>query len=356
MKILVLYRHFWPDSPPYASMLRSIAVHLQSEGHEVRVVCEQPSYKVFDGAGDSVSSELIDGVHITRFLYHCQDLYPEIAVHTGLIAQGGLLHRLMTRLEHTTRRNADMVVALSYDMIKTIRKTLAKPKGRYATLNNFQLESFTEEPASGTSNALSPFGQSDSTKIVFAGNLGQFQGLDKIVSAVKDLGGLGARLELLFIGDGKAKSSLVQGAETLSNVRFLDHMPFDEVKAIISQSDYGLVSLEPGIYKYAYPSKTLTYLGLDVPVIAVIEEGSELARTINKHNIGYCSNGFDREDISRMLRVAIEEQKKQPEQQQNAKAYYSTYCERARILASWSGIINSLAPLVGSVEEGRVLS
>ncbi|MEL7430004.1 MAG: hypothetical protein AAFN43_08380, partial [Pseudomonadota bacterium] len=47
MRIVILYRYFWPDAPPYATMLKTIAEGLTKDGHEITVLCGQPSY----GAG-----------------------------------------------------------------------------------------------------------------------------------------------------------------------------------------------------------------------------------------------------------------------------------------------------------------
>ena len=49
-------------------------------------------------------------------------------------------------------------------------------------------------------------------RIIFAGNLGRFQGLEDIVGATSLLGPL-ANFELVFLGEGKALSSLQSLAE-----------------------------------------------------------------------------------------------------------------------------------------------
>ena len=45
MRILAAHRYFWPDSPPYAVMLREIGRAWVADGHSVSVVSSQPSYK-----------------------------------------------------------------------------------------------------------------------------------------------------------------------------------------------------------------------------------------------------------------------------------------------------------------------
>ena len=45
MRILIVYRYFWPDTPPYATMLRDISRWLAEAGHDVEILTAQPSYK-----------------------------------------------------------------------------------------------------------------------------------------------------------------------------------------------------------------------------------------------------------------------------------------------------------------------
>src|SRR5690606_10824629 len=67
MKILIVYRHFWPDSSPYASLLRSIGGHLVKQGHDVTIWCEQPCYKAADRMHTAPKTEILDGISVERF-------------------------------------------------------------------------------------------------------------------------------------------------------------------------------------------------------------------------------------------------------------------------------------------------
>src|SRR5262245_42542257 len=44
MRILAIYRHYWPDSTPYARILRTLLEHLAATGHQTAVFTGQPSY------------------------------------------------------------------------------------------------------------------------------------------------------------------------------------------------------------------------------------------------------------------------------------------------------------------------
>ena len=42
--IVLIHRYFHPDTPPYAAILREIALSLGAAGHRVTVLTCQPSY------------------------------------------------------------------------------------------------------------------------------------------------------------------------------------------------------------------------------------------------------------------------------------------------------------------------
>ena len=59
MKILFTHRYFWPDSPPYGNMLRNLAATVAENGHEVCVYTALPSYR--DRTGLECPRSAMDG-------------------------------------------------------------------------------------------------------------------------------------------------------------------------------------------------------------------------------------------------------------------------------------------------------
>lgn len=402
MRILILYRHFWPDSPPYASMLRSIAGRLVQDGHEVTIWTQEPSYKPSDLALTAPRREVLDGVTIERFgtlpgykmigpmrmldklafplrlwakaawrcmrrerfelvwtatippvaqgmvgrwiagifgskfLYHCQDLYPELGAHSGFWKSDGLLDRLLRRIERKNRAKADALVALSDDMAATVRE-LAKPQGELAVLNNFMLEDFSSEAANAP--AL-PSVRTDNERLqlIFAGNLGQFQGLDLLVDAMRLVEAKRDDVELIFMGEGKAAADLKSQAKGLTSVRFEGHRSFEEAQVAIAAADVGIVSLEPEIYRLAFPSKTLTYLGLGLPLFCVVEEASELASMVQQNQLGWAAPR-DPQKIANAILEISDTRANLPALRQNIAPWYAANLDRSAILDRWSDLI-----------------
>ncbi len=116
------------------------------------------------------------------FVYHCQDIYPEIALASGLVQQGRI-ERLAKRIDTATIRRTARVVTLSSDMAETINARLAPERAEISLINSFvasNAEPDVVDPVAADSSWVKPAGKK---RVIFAGNLGNFQGLEALVDA-----------------------------------------------------------------------------------------------------------------------------------------------------------------------------
>lgn len=110
----------------------------------------------------------------------------------------------------------------------------------------------------------------DSQKtIVYAGNIGEGQGLHKIVPQISKY--LGNEYKFVIIGDGGAKQKLVEEIKNLklSNVEFLPPVKRDELVEIYNNSDYLFVHLNDfKAFEKVLPSKLFELATFSKPIIA----------------------------------------------------------------------------------------
>ncbi|SFH05903.1 Glycosyltransferase involved in cell wall bisynthesis [Palleronia marisminoris] len=392
MRLLVIYRHFWPDSPPYATMLREIAAHLVRDGHDVTVLTEQPSYKVADRAQNAARFEAVDGVEVhrlgrgpgrriaallfpvralwtamvwrlrgrrfdvvwtatmppavnglgargaawllgARFVYHCQDIYPELQVFAGNWTSSGLLARIVGWIDHANTRAADRVIVLSRDMAQTIQARGIGAK-KIAVVNNFMLSDFEGPPPAPAAKPEGVF------RVIFAGNIGRFQGLETLIGAARLLDDGSNRIEIMIMGEGAEEAALRRSAQGLRNVQFVPHRPFRDAAPTIATADLALVALKPGIYRAAFPSKTLTYLGLGVPVLAMIEAESELARTLLTEGIGRVVPYGDPAAMAAEIRAAADAQNNGT--RNRVARYHASHLSVEAALSRWSALVSEV--------------
>src|SRR5215510_13900288 len=65
-RVLAVHRYYWPDSAPYALILRSIVRQWTEDGHDVDVIASQPSYKPEAVAASRPAVERVDGAMVRR--------------------------------------------------------------------------------------------------------------------------------------------------------------------------------------------------------------------------------------------------------------------------------------------------
>jgi colanic acid biosynthesis glycosyl transferase WcaI len=125
--------------------------------------------------------------------------------------------------------------------------------------------------------------------ILYAGNLGLSQGLDKVLLAAQSLSNV-EHLAFVFVGDGPNRLSLIQqGAQLgLGNVRFLPYQPRHRLPEMLATADVSLVSLRRGIGFRSLPSKTFPILASGRPILAVAEQGSDLCQLVESSGVGVC--------------------------------------------------------------------
>lgn len=397
MKVLLIHRYFWPDTPPYALMLRRIAKQLADDGHDVTVFSTQPSYKDDYAVERQPWSEQIDSFHIIRqrllkeskkkilarianmaifclavffhilknhydivmistvppiigavavrfaallsgsaYIYHCMDLHPEIMAHAGHLRQG-VFFRFLLRLDRKNCEKALATVVLSEDMRTTLLGRGYRSPENIHVINNFELRDYTSaeqrqgEVVSGLLKEPGRF------RVIFAGNIGRFQGLEHVIDAAEQLKSY-QEIEFVFLGEGGALKQLQEKAADLNgkSVFFRGHQTVNVARKVIADADIALISLNAGIVRLAFPSKTMTYLCEGVPVLVVVEDDSELAQMVRSAELGYVVRPGDSDHLASTILSAYQN-RQQLYEKRKAIANFATACFGVEsVLTKWS--------------------
>jgi glycosyltransferase involved in cell wall biosynthesis len=148
-------------------------------------------------------------------------------------------------------------------------------------------------------------GVQDKTVLLYAGALGEPQGLETLLEACARLKEE-RRFHCLIAGTGVAESRLrAQAAELkLANVTFLGTWPIQDMTRLMSIGDVHLVSLRSDpLAAIALPSKVLSTLACGKPMIAAAE--GEAARVVNESAAGWTCSPGDSSQLEAALREAL---------------------------------------------------
>lgn len=249
-----------------------------------------PSHVIFVPSSPPMLGALVGGlagaVKGVPFVYGLQDIFPEIAVQSGVIRES-LLTRMLQRFERIVYGRAAQINVISESM-KGLLIRKGVEEDRISVISNFCDTAFMRpmprDNAFGKQHKLE-----GSFVAMFAGNIGMVQSVACIIEAA-DLLKHHAHLLFVFVGRGENRDNMERLARDkgLGNVRFLPLQPHANMPTVMASADVGLVTLQKGLSLYATPSKIFTIMSAGRAVIAMIDEGSEVWRMVEEARCGVC--------------------------------------------------------------------
>jgi glycosyltransferase involved in cell wall biosynthesis len=155
---------------------------------------------------------------------------------------------------------------------------------------------------------------------MYAGNIGHPTDIKTIVEAA-DMLLDDDRIHFVFVGSGAKRQWLEREVadRKLRNVSVLGQLPREEQNIFLNACDVGLVSLIPGMLGTAMPSRTYNILAAGKPIIALTDEGSELARLIDEREVGWHIIPENPAALIQVIREAMSDQGRLDKMGMNAR-------------------------------------
>lgn len=214
----------------------------------------------------------------TPIFFNLQDLWPE-NVHEVLGLRIPPLTWVINKIVDRIYSASDKILCTSNGFVKNLQNRGVDPE---------KLEfwpQFCLKPDFADSIRPDIY-SSDSFNIVFAGNLGDAQGLDLLVEAARKLKGQGIRWYL--VGDGRARSrleALAQEYDVAEDVIFVGRVSEAEANRYVRYADCAYLSFQNNVlFNMTLPAKLQTYLACGTPILAAA--GGESAELIKGAGCG----------------------------------------------------------------------
>ncbi len=338
-RILIISALF-PPEPVVSAMLSRDIADMLSRRHNVVVLCPRPTrpegfvfektfeaenYKVQRlGSFTCASSDLLGrfresysfGVHCAKYLQknskqidciymnswplfaqykiiktakkfdipcvlHIQDIYPESLTDKLPKLVRKLIKILLIPMDKFNLKNAKHILGISSNMISFLSKSRGINKDKFELIRNWQDDDqfISHIPQINTE-------EKKAFIFMYVGSLSQSAGVARLIDGFNK-----ARLansKLIIAGNGSDKKKCIEIANSFPNnqIEFCEVAPV-KVPELQSQSDILLLPLKKGIAKTATPSKLTAYLLSAKPVIACVEDESDVANIINEANCGF---------------------------------------------------------------------
>ena len=220
-----------------------------------------------------------------------QDIFPDIAVELGAIGDDRVL-ALARRHERSLYRRADAITVLSEDQARNVRAKLDADEDKISVIRNFvDLERI--QPTERDNHYRRRHDLTGKTVVMYSGNVGMSQPFELMREAADRWR---HREDVVFVinGEGAARPEVDAWAAARANVRVVDFGPRSEVATILGAADLHVILLRSGLAQSSTPSKFYGILAAGRPVLASIDEGSEVSSVVKEADVGLAVPPDDR--------------------------------------------------------------
>jgi colanic acid biosynthesis glycosyl transferase WcaI len=247
------------------------------------------------------------------FVFNIQDVFPDVAIELGLLTNARAI-AVARRLEVATYRHADAVTVLSDELAANVRAkvTSAVPMHRRSefadrvhVIPNFvDTSAIVPQPSPGGASYRAEYGLGERTVVMYAGNVGLSQSLDLVVHAARSMA---HRKDVVFVinGGGSARQSLMASAAGLDNLVFVDMQPRERLPDVLAAGDVHVVPLRTGLSASSVPSKLYSILAAGRPIVASVDPGTEVQRTVESAGAGLAVAPDDPEAFTDALHTLV---------------------------------------------------
>jgi len=172
----------------------------------------------------------------------------------------------------------------------------------------------------------------DTFNIVFAGNLGDAQGLDLMVEAARELKGSG--IHWYLVGDGRARTRLeekVHSCGVQEEVTFVGRVSEKEADRYVHFADCAYLSFKDNkIFNMTLPAKLQTYLACGTPILAAA--GGESAQLVKYGGIGFVCRPQLEALVKTAKQAAAMSRQEHEAMSRRARQYYETHFTMDRLV------------------------
>lgn len=217
-----------------------------------------------------------------RSVMHVQDFELEAMLGSGM-SGGRKRWSIFRKFETFLMRRFDLVSSISYSMLEK-----AKSKGvdedRLIHFPNWVDTSAINPSRSGDALRQRWGINPDDKVILYAGNLGNKQGLEIVLDAAEALIGEPA-YKFLIVGSGTSEKRLKESAaaRNLTNVEFKPLQPLEVLPEMLAMADVHLVVQKRGVADAVLPSKLTSILSIGGHALITAEPQTELGQIAKRH-------------------------------------------------------------------------
>ena len=207
-----------------------------------------------------------------EYIYHLQDIHPEAT--NVVIPVNKWIYILTLKMDALSMRKAKRLITITDQMATEIR-----------------LRSRTQAPINLLANPAVSFENIDTSKpkipgFSFCGNAGRLQRIPLVLSAIKTYFKEGGELDFTFAGGGVYANDIKDFSKEFSRFHYRGVVSSTEAAQINADCTWALLPIEDEVTRFAFPSKSSSYVFSGANILAVCGEETSVAQWVNANRVG----------------------------------------------------------------------
>lgn len=247
----------------------------------------------------------------SKVFCYCLDLAP--ASGSQILRHIPLLYKLYYKISNKVYNNCDVVGVTSRSFINYLNKIHGLSFDKMIYLPQHASEQLVSIDLSKKDNGTVDF--------MFAGNIGVGAKLETIILATKELVDKGYLFKVHFVGNGRAKTKLIELTDELKlneTIVFHDSVPMSEMPMKYCLADALLVTLRKG--QITVPGKLQAYMSTNKPIFGAMDgSGKEM---IHESNCGGCVDAEDYKGLASLMESFIKNRDQYTDSGSDGKKFF----------------------------------
>ncbi len=222
-----------------------------------------------------------------------KDIFPQNAVDMGMISKHGakgLLYKYFRKKEKKLYRESDYIGCMSEANVAYVRAH--NPEIRpdkievcpnctepvYRNISNAEKEAIRKKLGVPKNKLL----------FIYGGNLGRPQGIPFLIQCLRSVAH-NRNVCFFIIGNGTEYGKLEKFLknEKPKNIKLMKTLPKEEYENMILAADIGLIFLDYRFTIPNFPSRLLSYMQAEIPVLAVTDGTTDIGKVITEGGFGW---------------------------------------------------------------------
>ena len=278
----------------------------------------------------------------SKFIYWCQDVYPDVAVALGVIKANGFIEKELNRINRWVLSQAHRVVAVSDGMRellqqKAICQTVTIPN--WSVAPNLGSEQ-ADEIKKGFRQDLNI--REGEKVVMYAGNMGRAHDFSALI-ACWDEPALLQEIHFVIIGDGAKRPELEQAAQNGRQngwrISFASYVPISDLGPVLSLATLHLLAIDARADRLVFPSKIYGALQSGRPTWLLGAAQSEVGDWINHHQTGTILAAAGEKSLKKQLSRSFETPGWLEAQAANAARVYAEKHDRGQVMEHFREVL-----------------